>query len=55
MYGRNMAWLAINQLPARQYGEIVALSNDKILIVEDEQPIREMIAFHLARAGYDTT
>jgi len=26
----------------------------RILIVEDEQPIREMIAFHLARAGYET-
>jgi two-component system phosphate regulon response regulator PhoB len=26
----------------------------KILIVEDETPIREMIAFHLARAGYET-
>lgn len=26
----------------------------KILIVEDEAPIREMIAFHLSRAGYDT-
>ena len=26
----------------------------KILIVEDERPIREMIAFHLTRAGYDT-
>lgn len=26
----------------------------KILIVEDEAPIREMIAFHLERAGYDT-
>ncbi|MDH4046703.1 MAG: phosphate regulon transcriptional regulator PhoB [Gammaproteobacteria bacterium] len=26
----------------------------KVLIVEDETPIREMIAFHLARAGYDT-
>lgn len=26
----------------------------KILIVEDEQPIREMIAFHLSRAGYET-
>lgn len=25
----------------------------KILIVEDEQAIREMIAFHLSRAGYD--
>ena len=30
------------------------LSSDKILIVEDERPIREMIAFHLSRAGYDT-
>lgn len=26
----------------------------KILIVEDETPIREMIAFHLNRAGFDT-
>ncbi|MDX1515250.1 MAG: phosphate regulon transcriptional regulator PhoB [Woeseiaceae bacterium] len=26
----------------------------KILIVEDETPIREMIAFHLVRAGYET-
>lgn len=26
----------------------------KILIVEDEAPIREMIAFHLGRAGYQT-
>jgi two-component system phosphate regulon response regulator PhoB len=26
----------------------------KILIVEDETPIREMIAFHLARAGFET-
>jgi two-component system phosphate regulon response regulator PhoB len=26
----------------------------KILIVEDEAPIREMIAFHLNRAGFDT-
>lgn len=25
----------------------------KILIVEDEAPIREMIAFHLSRAGYE--
>ena len=25
----------------------------KILIVEDEQPIREMIAFHLAREGFE--
>ncbi len=26
----------------------------KVLIVEDETPIREMIAFHLVRAGFDT-
>ena len=26
----------------------------KILIVENEAPIREMIAFHLTRAGFDT-
>lgn len=26
----------------------------KILIVEDEQPIREMLAFHLSRAGFET-
>jgi two-component system phosphate regulon response regulator PhoB len=32
----------------------LALSNDKILIVEDEQAIREMIAFHLTQAGYKT-
>jgi two-component system phosphate regulon response regulator PhoB len=30
------------------------MSASKILIVEDEAPIREMIAFHLMRAGYDT-
>ena len=30
------------------------MAANKILIVEDEAPIREMIAFHLARAGYDT-
>ena len=30
------------------------MSSNKILIVEDERPIREMIAFHLTRAGYDT-
>lgn len=30
------------------------MAGKKILIVEDEQPIREMIAFHLSRAGYDT-
>ena len=26
----------------------------KILIVEDEQPIREMLVFHLSRAGFET-
>ena len=30
------------------------MAASKILIVEDEAPIREMIAFHLVRAGYDT-
>ena len=30
------------------------MTSTKILIVEDETPIREMIAFHLGRAGYDT-
>ena len=30
------------------------MTSSKILIVEDEKPIREMIAFHLARAGYET-
>ena len=30
------------------------MTANKILIVEDEAPIREMIAFHLGRAGYDT-
>lgn len=30
------------------------MSAPKILIVEDEQPIREMIAFHLSRAGFET-
>lgn len=30
------------------------VTSTKILIVEDERPIREMIAFHLSRAGYDT-
>ena len=33
-----------------QYG----MTTNKILIVEDEQPIREMIVFHLSRAGFDT-
>jgi two-component system phosphate regulon response regulator PhoB len=30
------------------------MSAKKILIVEDEQAIREMIVFHLSRAGYET-
>jgi len=30
------------------------MTSSKILIVEDEQPIREMIVFHLARAGFET-
>jgi two-component system phosphate regulon response regulator PhoB len=30
------------------------MTANKILIVEDEAPIREMIAFHLTRAGYET-
>lgn len=30
------------------------MSASKILIVEDETPIREMIAFHLVRAGFET-
>ncbi|MEM7432365.1 MAG: phosphate regulon transcriptional regulator PhoB [Pseudomonadota bacterium] len=30
------------------------MGTSKILIVEDEAPIREMIAFHLSRAGYQT-
>ena len=30
------------------------MTASKILIVEDEAPIREMIAFHLSRAGFDT-
>jgi two-component system phosphate regulon response regulator PhoB len=30
------------------------MAPETILIVEDEQPIREMIAFHLSRAGYKT-
>ena len=30
------------------------MAANKILIVEDEAPIREMIAFHLSRAGYET-
>jgi two-component system phosphate regulon response regulator PhoB len=29
------------------------MAANKILIVEDEQAIREMIAFHLSRAGYE--
>lgn len=30
------------------------MSPAKILVVEDEAPIREMIVFHLSRAGYET-
>ena len=30
------------------------MATNKILIVEDDQPIREMIAFHLGRAGFET-
>ena len=30
------------------------MAAETILIVEDEQPIREMIAFHLSRAGFET-
>lgn len=30
------------------------MAANKILIVEDEQPIREMTAFHLTRAGFET-
>lgn len=30
------------------------MATNKILIVEDEAPIREMIVFHLLRAGYET-
>jgi two-component system phosphate regulon response regulator PhoB len=30
------------------------MAGNKILIVEDEAPIREMIAFHLSRAGFET-
>ncbi|MDJ0749212.1 MAG: phosphate regulon transcriptional regulator PhoB [Woeseiaceae bacterium] len=29
------------------------MASKKILVVDDEQAIREMIAFHLSRAGYD--
>ena len=30
------------------------MAASKILVVEDEAPIREMIVFHLSRAGFDT-
>ena len=30
------------------------MATKKILVVEDEAPIREMIVFHLTRAGYET-
>jgi len=42
----------MNQLAVSTH--YLAMSTNKILIVEDERPIREMIAFHLARAGYET-
>lgn len=29
------------------------MSAKKVLIVEDEKPIRDMVAFHLSRAGYE--
>lgn len=32
----------------------MSMPAEKILIIEDEQAIREMIAFHLSRAGYET-
>lgn len=41
-------------LVTRAYGKAISVSSNKILIVEDERPIREMIAFHLSRAGYET-
>jgi len=31
------------------------MSNQKVLVVEDEAPIRQMIAFNLMRAGFDVT
>ncbi len=31
-----------------------AMAANKILVVEDEQAIREMIVFHLSRAGFET-
>ena len=40
-----------------EYGTRAAIwtmTTSKILIVEDEEPIREMIAFHLSRAGFQT-
>ena len=36
-----------------QSGEKTAMSAKQILIVEDEKPIRDMIAFGLRRAGFD--
>ena len=36
------------------FGPVKPMTGTKILIVEDEKPIREMISFHLSRAGYDT-
>lgn len=31
------------------------MSQRKVLVVEDERPIREMVAFNLSRAGFDVT
>ena len=38
----------------RQRPAGVTMTATKILIVEDETPIREMIAYHLGRAGFET-
>jgi len=50
MYADNV-WYPLNGFIDR---EANTLTSHKILIVEDERPIREMIAFHLSRAGFDT-
>ena len=39
--------------PALQSDESTSMSPKQILIVEDEKPIRDMIAFGLRRAGFD--
>jgi len=33
----------------------VSVSDKRVLVVEDEEPIREMMRFRLGRAGYDVT